>query len=308
MYSEFFSMRGPSFERLHVLLLLSQHGSLIKAAKGHSGVQSRYSHRLRELSAFFGVELTTRSGKTLRLTPAGEQLAKITREHFDALLHFRGELRNETRSVRIGGDDSVLQWMAIPAIGSLRRPDRPFKAILESQTPQEIGRRLQEQQLDFGLIEKSVVPRGLKSERVCRVKYVAVVPRRLVSTRGLLTLKKVLLECPHAVLANDAILKDQLEKLAKQVGGKFKPELICDTHAQCIAAVGSGFYAAIVPTRSWDSESNVDCDIVDDPALETLESQIELVWNPRLMDVLGQAGNQIKNDLLSAFKSRATID
>ena len=72
MYDDLFSTRGLSLERLHTLLKLSEAGSLIRAANNDIGQQSRLSHHLRELSEFFGVDLTERSGKTIKLTPAGE--------------------------------------------------------------------------------------------------------------------------------------------------------------------------------------------------------------------------------------------
>jgi DNA-binding transcriptional LysR family regulator len=62
MFEDLFNIRGLSLERLNTLLKLSETGSLIKAANNEHGKQSRLSHHLRELSGYFGVELTERAG------------------------------------------------------------------------------------------------------------------------------------------------------------------------------------------------------------------------------------------------------
>src|ERR1700722_3519422 len=102
MFEELFERGGLSLERLHVLILLADEGSLIRAAKGDSGLQSRYSHYLKELSAYFGVDLTERVGKTVRLTACGETLLRLTREHFQNLVRFRDEVKGHVPSFRLG--------------------------------------------------------------------------------------------------------------------------------------------------------------------------------------------------------------
>ena len=93
MFEDLFSRGGLSLERLHALILLAEEGSLIRAAKGDSGLQSRYSHHLKELAVYFGVELTERVGKTVRLTANGEKLVQLSREHFQNIVRFRDEIR-----------------------------------------------------------------------------------------------------------------------------------------------------------------------------------------------------------------------
>src|SRR6266851_1802866 len=105
MFIELLTDRGLSLSSLNALLRLSECGSLIKAARDDRGLQSRYSHYLRDLSRFFGTELTVRAGKSIRLTPAGEELAQIARDSFQSLLQFRQNVRKEPHAFRLGADD-----------------------------------------------------------------------------------------------------------------------------------------------------------------------------------------------------------
>ena len=91
MFEDLFKTGGLSHERLNTLLKLSEKGSLIKAADNDLGKQSRLSHHLRELSEYFGVELTEKAGRSVKLTAAGQSLVQITREHFLALQSFRNQ-------------------------------------------------------------------------------------------------------------------------------------------------------------------------------------------------------------------------
>lgn len=93
MFEKLFERGGLSMERLHALILLAEEGSLIRAAQGDSGLQSRYSHHLKELSTYFEVDLTERVGKTVHLTASGETLVGLAREHFQNLLHFRDKIQ-----------------------------------------------------------------------------------------------------------------------------------------------------------------------------------------------------------------------
>src|SRR6267378_2799467 len=116
MFEDLFKTGGLSHERLNTLLNLSKKGSLIKAANDDFGKQSRLSHHLRELSEYFGIELTEKAGRSVKLTAAGRSLVQITREHFLALESFRNQAAGAIPTIRIAAGDSLLQWLLVPAI------------------------------------------------------------------------------------------------------------------------------------------------------------------------------------------------
>lgn len=308
MFEELFTEEGLSLERLNALIQLSDAGSLLRAAGDDKGRQSRYSHYLRELSGFFGTKLTTRVGKSIRLTPAGEELVRLSREHFQDLLQFRRDARSEAQEFRLGAGDSLHQWLVVPAVGSLRRPGRSFRFVLEGLRTIEIVARLDEQRLDFGLLRADAVPKSLKSEPVCEIKYAVIVPERLVPQRGMLTLKNALFDCPHAALGSDGQMSQRIQQLAIELKGRFAPELVCDTLSHCLTAVRSGYYASILPLKSWTAGPEMPCHIVEDALLDALDRSVVLAWNPRLMELRGGGASAIKDKLLVAFCERGTVN
>ncbi|MDX2187123.1 MAG: LysR family transcriptional regulator [Opitutaceae bacterium] len=303
MYDSLLSRKGLSIERLHALVLLSEHGSLIKAAKNDFGVQSRYSHYLRELSGFIGTRLTRKDGRSIRLTPAGEDLASLARSHFRELLEFQSKASGSVQQVVVGAGDSLLQWLLIPTIGKMRALGRKTNVKVVNLRTDDLVLQLKEQRLDFALIRQNAVTKPLHSKRVCVVKYVVVVPRRLVPRR--LTLKSALLECPHATLGGDGELVQRLRTLAEDCEGIFRPELVCESAGQCMAAVRTGSYAAVVPTQVVESNPNLDCVVVDDEALADLDRPVALAWSPRNLESLGEGIQNVRDGLLNALTEEA---
>ena len=235
MFTEFLQSQGLSIERLHALVQLSETGSLIRAAGGDSGRQSRYSHYLRELSAFFGTPLTEKAGKTIRLTPAGEELARIALGQLQALQNFQRNVKPTARDWKIGAGDNLLQWLLIPALGTMRRPAKAARFTVSNLRTDDTVARVKDQRLDFGLVRSNAVADKHATEEICVVRYAIVVPNRLL--RGYASRKAALLECPHAAVAGDGQLIQHIKEKATQLGGSYRPELLCNSLEQCPAAV-----------------------------------------------------------------------
>ncbi|HEY3899674.1 MAG TPA: LysR family transcriptional regulator [Chthoniobacter sp.] len=308
MFEDLFIEDGLSLERLHALVQLSEAGSLIRAAKDDPIRQSRYSHYLRQLSGFFGTKLTMRVGKSIKLTAAGERLVRLAREHFKELEQFRRDVRHEAQEFRLGASDSIHQWLVAPAVGALRRPGHTSRLVLESHRTNELVARLDEQRLDFGLLRADAVPKGLKAEPVCKIRYAIVVPERLVPQRGMLTLKNALFNCPHVAMGSDGQMNQRIQQLASDLGRRFLPDLVCDSLSHCVMAVRSGFYAAILPLKSWTTAAETPCHVVEDASLDILDHDVTLAWHPRLMEVRGTGASTMKSKLLAVLRDRGALD
>ena len=302
MFDDLFAKNGLSLERLHTLLKLSETGSLIRAAKSDSGKQSRLSHHLRELSEFFGVELTERSGKSVKLTATGKALVELAREHFLALRAFRDQAAKAVPTLRIAAGDSLTQWLLVPAIGRLRRPSNPVRFKLSNLRTKDIVEQLKDRRVDLGLLRADALEEPLAHETICAQRYAIIVPQRLVSSRGLLTIKAALLECPHAAISGDGQLMERLKQLGSKLGGTFFPELACDSIGQCVAAVQTGAFAAVLPVQAWNAPAEKDFMVVEDEALEALSRKIVLAWHPRTVDVLGPIAEKTRQILAGALK------
>ncbi len=308
MFEDLFATSGLSLERLHTLLKLNDAESLIQAANGDMGKQSRLSHQLTELSEHFGIELTERSGKSIKLTAAGKTLANVVREHFLALQAFRNDAAKVVPAFQIAAGDSLAQWLLVPAIGKMIRPINPFRFKLINLRTKGIVEHLKERKVEFGVLRADAVGDLLHHEEICEQRYAIFVPQRLVPTRGMLTIKNALLSCPHAAIGGDGQLVERLRELGRRFGGTFSPELTCDSIGQCVAAVETGAFAAVLPVHAWTASSGKDYIVVEDESLEALSRKIVLAWHPRTLEVLGSTGRKVQQSLANALKQQGATD
>jgi len=192
----------------------------------------------------------------------------------------------------------------VPAIGSIRRPNNPIRFTLSSLRTNDIAEHLHERRIDFGLLRANAIKKPLKRVVICEQTYAIFVPQRLVLTRGMLTMKDALLNCPHAAIGGDGQLLKQLGELAGKMGGVFIPELVCDSIGQCVVAVESGAFAAVLPVQVRPSSSGTDYVVVEDDSLDTLRRQIALAWHPRTANLAGAPGSKVRQALVEALKQQ----
>lgn len=302
MFEDLVGSKFLTFDRLHAVIRLSEAGSLIEAAKRDHDVASRLSHRLGELSKFFGTALTTRAGRKLRLTPAGEALARLAREQLLGIQAFRDEAKGMVRTYNIGAGDNLMQWLVVPAIGRIRRDKNLVRLTLCNLRTEQIVARLKERRIEFGVVRKDAIEEPLAHVRICEQKYAVFVPRRLVPSRGALSLEEALLESPHAAIAGEGQLIERLRSLAAKMGGRFAPELTCDSIGQCVAAVRTGAFAAVLPVQAWSGGAARECVVVEDEALEALNRVLVLAWHPETLEVIGDPARKLQRLLSDALK------
>ncbi|MES2736627.1 MAG: LysR family transcriptional regulator [Verrucomicrobiota bacterium] len=304
MFNDLFQEDGLSLERLHALILLEDNGSLIRAANGDSGRQSRLSHYIKELSGFFGVELTERVGKTIRLSQAGMELTVMIRRHLSDITRFKRNVSNLPPTFRFGAGESLLQWLVIPSLPQMQSTPEQIHFILSNLRTQEINARLQDQRLDVGLLREDAVAVGLKRKPACSIKYVVVVPQRIVGRRRQLSLKEALLNYPHAALAGDGAMRASLDRIAGDFGGLYVPQLQCDSIAQCVAAVKTTHFAAVLPSWAWQPEAGIEHLVCEDPGLAQLRRSLVLAWHPRLVETHGEKVKELVDGMANTFRQK----
>jgi DNA-binding transcriptional LysR family regulator len=195
-----------------------------------------------------------------------------------------------------------MQWLLVPAIGRLRRDKKLLRLTLCNLRTKPIVERLKDRRLHFGIIRKDAVEEPLQHIEICEQRYALFVPRRLIASRGLLALKDVLLETPQATIAGDGQLVERLRGLTRKMGGKFAPELVCDSMGQCVAAVQSGAFAAVLPVKALTGGAAQECVVLEDEALEGLSRTLVLAWHPKTMEVIGDRAKKMLRWFSEALK------
>ncbi len=285
MFDSLFSERGLSLDRLKVLIEVRDAGSIAQAAPSDPVRQSQYSRQLRELSEFFGCEVAQRRGKLLKLTPQGERLAELAREHLRSLEDFRAECREQSVAFTIGAGDSLIQWLVIPRLGKILAdfPGTHFATV--NLRTNEIVQQLVDARIDFGIIRKNAIAPGLKAVSLGLVRYAALVPETLAKQKKKLTLAHAFAELPLATQTTDGQFTSGLREAAKALDAPLKPALACQSFPQTMAALRSGRFWSIVPEIAVHDLPSSAVVRLHDPALAHLDREAMLAWNPRLVRI-----------------------
>ncbi len=142
--------------RLRVLAAVARHGSVTEAARELNYAQPSVSHHLSRLEAEIGVALTQRAGRGIRLTPAGEMLARRAGEILGRVESAEDEITAiadlRTGRVRVAGFQSVLGTLVIEAAAALQASSPGVEISLLDLHPD-----IALQQLREGIIDVAVV-------------------------------------------------------------------------------------------------------------------------------------------------------
>ncbi|MDB6059495.1 MAG: transcriptional regulator, LysR family [Verrucomicrobiales bacterium] len=294
MFDVLFSERGLSLDRLRVLIEVHDAGSISQSAPGEPVKQSQYSRQLRELSQFFGCELTERNGKVVKLTSDGSQLAEMARGFLRSVEDFYLECRSDRTLFTIAAGDSLVQWLIIPRIGELLRGVAQCRFTTMSLRTFEVVKQLADGRIDFGVIRRNALPSTLKASNVGTISYTAIVPDRL-RPKKIATLAELFTSCPVAMQITDGEFTKQLEIIAYEHNPRFRPALACQSFPQTLAAVATGSFAAVLPEIAIKDIPAASYYKIWEPTLKTLQRDIVFAWNPRVVKVRPHAAQIVAN-------------
>jgi DNA-binding transcriptional LysR family regulator len=281
MIQDLLSKRGFTLKNLDLLLELEEAGSLVKVAKGDETRQGQYSRQLKELSECFGVSLTERQGRELKLTEQGQQLVRLAREMFVGIGDFHASCLEKPMEVSIGAGDSLLQWLLLPRMRAIQeRVKRAHFTLLDLKN-ETIAEKLAALKLDFGIMRESAVPPKHRSVRLLEMKYCVFVPKSLLAGRGKTDYSYVLQSLPLARHNREGELLKDIQVMARQEGIVLNYCLTCEGFPQACRAVQSRRYAAILPSIARGDLEPGDYVEVEWPALSEEARWISLAWNPR---------------------------
>lgn len=288
MFEFLFAERGLSLDRLKTLIEVAQAGSIAAAARGDSARQSLYSRQIKELEEFFGVELTRRRGKVLVLTQAGWELVRRANESLCLLDDFKNRSRKMPYRFTIGAGDSLHAWMVVPVLAEIRESQLPWLFTLQNLRNSEIPLKLQNMDVDFGMVRTSALAAaGLESKVIRSMDYALYVPAGLAG-KGITgkpgDFPRLMETLPLATLAGGSGFYASLKQNCAEYGIGLRVQ--CETQSFPLAArmLKSGAFMAVLPCMA-EAELEVGFLKVTHPALDALARSISLAWNPRLLRV-----------------------
>jgi DNA-binding transcriptional LysR family regulator len=142
--------------RLRVLAAVARLGSVTEAANDLHYTQPTVSHHLSRLESEIGMRLTLKHGRRIRLTPAGELLARRASEILGRMEATEDELAAlaelRTGRVRIAGFQSALSSVVAQAAGTLTASYPGIELSLEDLHPEVAIQRLRQGAIDVAVV------------------------------------------------------------------------------------------------------------------------------------------------------------
>ena len=208
-YESLLNRGGLSLDRLRNFALIAQAGGLSRAAGGDATRMSLFSKQVKELEGFFGVALTRRQGRIVKLTEAGDRLAQLAQAQLSGLADFQQTCQGLPQTISLGSGNSSVEWLVMPQMAKLRQilPNTRFE-FYDGRT-EDLVRQLTDMSLDLALVREDAVARPLKSKRLMMLTFSLFLPKRLAATIREDNLKAAMGELP----------------LATSVGGQFREQL-----------------------------------------------------------------------------------
>ncbi|MDN5361351.1 MAG: hypothetical protein PWP70_398 [Moorella sp. (in: firmicutes)] len=166
----------------HVLTFIAtvEKGTLSAAAEELHLTQPAVSKQLQALEEYFGLRLLERRGREVRLTAAGEICYRHARIIASHLKQTRRELAELTQLVRgrllLGASTTPGQYVLPRLIGAFRREYPRVEVVLTIADTQEVVQRLQDGEIDLGVVGASGRGRNLSYSRLTGDELVLIVP------------------------------------------------------------------------------------------------------------------------------------
>src|ERR1700730_4173505 len=167
------------FDQLRTFLEVAKQGSFSRAGQKVFRSQSAVSAQIRQIESEYGERLLDRSGKTVRLTPAGE----VFREYAQRMLSLRDEsLRavadhgNDPRGVlALGANEATCLYVLPNVFAEYLRLDPSVQVSIYRNFSHKILERLDSGAIDVGIVTLPVKMPMLKVRTIFRDRLVLMV-------------------------------------------------------------------------------------------------------------------------------------
>jgi LysR family transcriptional regulator, nitrogen assimilation regulatory protein len=277
--------KGFSLDRLHTLIAVDEAGSIAGAAPDDESRQSLYSRQLTQLEKFFKTELKRKTGKTIKLTPAGKELARISRIHLHALDQFRLSCTRQPKEITLGAGDSLLQWLVLPRLTQIRRVLPGSIIELQDLQNRAICQDLQEHVIDFGLLRADLIRQStLKGQSLGSFGYSLFIPQALWTRADGMSEAQLLQELPLVIQGGNTVFQKRLGEIAAKNDWKLNVNLLCESFPQAAQAMSTGQLAAILPDLAKFNLVSKTVKTVPLKSLELLRREIVLAWHPHRLE------------------------
>jgi len=169
-----------SDRRLQVFYSVAKHLSFTKAAAALHMTQPAVTFQVRQLEEQFNTRLFDRTHNRISLTEAGERVYHYAKQIFELYARMEGEVGALTGEVSgvlmVGASTTIAEYLLPSLLGSFKQRFPDVAIRLRVSNTDGIVAMVEDNAIDFGIVEAPVANKNLVVE-VCRVdKLVAVLP------------------------------------------------------------------------------------------------------------------------------------
>jgi DNA-binding transcriptional LysR family regulator len=282
MISSLFAEAGLSFDRLRAFCQVAEARGFTKAAGGDPAKQPLLSRQVKELETFFGVELLRRHGRGVIVTEAGQKLHRLTRDAFGALADFKAATRQQPQTLQIGAGDSVIQWLILPTLSSVRKKLPEVRLKFLNLPTQGIVERVESGEMEMGIVRDDAVTDRLASEKLGPMAFGFFIPKRVLAGKEKTTWQEVLAQCPLVTLEGVGSHRHVLQSAAEEDLLTLQIEVECSSFPAIAKAMASASLGGILPLAAASELPLGQFTRLKVPWIGRLERNMSLIWSPRV--------------------------
>jgi DNA-binding transcriptional LysR family regulator len=267
---------GLSLQALSLLFLISENKLSLNELLPLEGERKKARRHLADLKQAFGQEFYVKYAKPTALSPVGHELIKISSEFLTAVADFRRKCKGLPPLISIGAGDSMLNWVALPALNRLAKNEPVQFSVIQGGTKGLI-RLLSSSQIDFAVLSADTpLNSRWKSLEIGTYEYGVCFSKSLFSEKFV---DKHVCGLDFALIRQHWGL-DFVGEAANQ-NIQLNRKVLCETFTHVASLVKSGAFAGILPL-STGSSFPADSFIWGQPKfLNKMRRVIKLVWDGR---------------------------
>lgn len=224
--------------------------SFSKTAKRLDTVQPVVSRQIKEMEQSLGYPLFVRSKKQVRLTDEGiafkNNIAPLYAGLVDSLQVAHRERQNKKTVIRVGCTIEAGENLFYPLIKPILEKQDKYKFHISLLSSAEIFKKMNDGDLDFGIVSRDTAFRGHVSVDFYRERLVLIGPSQI--TKPLASLEKIKLVTYRD---QDSFTLDFFDRnFPKTVGRKLSIDFVVNSHRLMIDYVKSNEAFAVIPLSS----------------------------------------------------------
>jgi DNA-binding transcriptional LysR family regulator len=232
-----------TLDRLRALIEVRDKGSLSSAAGASTtDAYKNLEKKVKGLEEFYGVALFVRNSGTL--TRCGAELAQLTSDFLE-LLKGRTAFWKKNLVIRIGGGDSIVEWVIIPKLGQLEQRITTMNAsnriesmhaTVKPMSRATVLKAVYQSEIDIGIIrDDGFKAKWLEKESLGNVVCRLYASKNLLTQAGLSLntgVRKLLESLPIASQDNSqsfsGSMDNDLMDALENAGVQCRPRVCCD--------------------------------------------------------------------------------